>query len=89
MIREDAQGFREQICLFCRSLEKGDEAMILIKERIGKLIETIGELIYEKKIPVHEYRMKKTDGREPDLKKLDISDWQILTDRQIWGGHRE
>ena len=63
--------------------------MILIKERIGKLIETIGELIYEKKIPVHEYRMKKTDGREPDLKKLDISDWQILTDRQIWGGHRE
>ena len=54
MIREDAQGFREQICLFCRSLEKGDEAMILIKERIGKLIETIGELIYEKKIPVHE-----------------------------------
>ncbi|MGN0295308.1 MAG: alpha-mannosidase [Lachnospiraceae bacterium] len=63
--------------------------MILMKERIGKLIETIGELIYEKKIPVQEYRMKKTDGREPDSENPDASDWQVVTGRHIWGGHRE
>ena len=33
--------------------------MVLLKERVGKLIETIGEMIYEEKIPVREYRMKK------------------------------
>ena len=63
--------------------------MVLLKERVGKLIETIGEMIYEEKIPVREYRMKKTDGRELNPEGLDVSDWEVMTNRQIWGGHRE
>ena len=63
--------------------------MVLLKERVGKLIETIGEMIYEGKIPVREYRMKKTDGREWNPEGLDVSDWEVMTNRQIWGGHRE
>ena len=63
--------------------------MVLLKERVGKLIETIGEMIYEGKIPVREYRMKKADGRELNPEGLDVSDWEVMTNRQIWGGHRE
>ena len=63
--------------------------MVLLRERVGKLIETIGEMIYEEKIPVREYRMKKTDGRELNPEGLDVSDWEVMTNRQIWGGHRE
>lgn len=63
--------------------------MVLLKERVGKLIETIGEMIYEEKIPVREYRMKKTDGRELNPEGLDVAEWEVMTNRQIWGGHRE
>ena len=63
--------------------------MVLLKERVGKLIETIGEMIYEEKIPVREYRMKKTDGRELNPEGLDVSDWELQSNRQLILQHFE
>lgn len=63
--------------------------MILIKERTGRLIQELKELIYSKKYPVTEYRMLKTEERFGDAGAVDSSSWDILEDGQLWGGHRE
>ena len=63
--------------------------MILMKERVGKLIECVQELIYSKKFPITEYRMKKVQERYTDISGIDTSDWELLNNRDIWGGHRE
>ncbi|MCR5467477.1 MAG: alpha-mannosidase, partial [Lachnospiraceae bacterium] len=63
--------------------------MVFWKERIGKLIEVIGELRFEKSIPIDTYRMNHTDGRYKDVSEMDTSSWDELRDNKIWGGHRE
>lgn len=63
--------------------------MVFLKERIGKLIEVIEGYRYEKKYPIETYKMKRTDGRYEDISKLDTNGWDTLSDRQVWGGHRE
>lgn len=63
--------------------------MILMKERVGKLIECVEELIYSAKFPITEYRMKKVNECYPDILSIDTSDWEPLSDCDIWGGHRE
>ena len=52
--------------------------MILIKERVGKLIEQVGELIYTKRRTVGGYLLKQEDGS-----------WKELSPNGIWGGNRE
>ena len=49
--------------------------MILIKERIGKMLEYIKEQIYPESMPIRKYRMIKTDQRFKDVANLDTSDW--------------
>ena len=63
--------------------------MHFIKERIGKLIDDLGRLIYPESVPVEEIRiMHSTDGRE-DPAELDPSGWEPFERRNLWGGHRE
>lgn len=63
--------------------------MILIKERIGKLLEYIKELIYPYAVPIRKYRMKKTEERYCSLQNLDTAGWDEFHSEGIWGGHRE
>ncbi len=63
--------------------------MILIKERIGKLISDLEELIYSKKYPIGEYRMMKVEQRYHSIDEIDSSRWERMDARDIWGGHRE
>lgn len=63
--------------------------MILIKERIGKLVEDLKNLIYVKEVPVTSYRMLKSRERFLNVQDLHTDDWEELTNAELWGGHRE
>lgn len=63
--------------------------MVLIKERIGKLLEGLKELIYDKHYPVEAYRMIKVDRRFENESAVDTSDWEWMDVKNVWGGHRE
>ena len=63
--------------------------MILIKERIGKMLEYLQELIYPDKYDIAHYKMIRTDERFSDISNLDTSDWKDFSHEQLWGGHRE
>ena len=53
--------------------------MVLIKERIGKMLEYVKEQIYPENMPIRKYRMIKTDQRFEDVSNLDTSDWEEFT----------
>ncbi|MFA6847901.1 MAG: hypothetical protein WCQ94_06205, partial [Lachnospiraceae bacterium] len=63
--------------------------MVLIKERVGKLLEYISELIYPESKPVDNYKMLRSDERFSNIEGIDTSDWDDYKRGQIWGGHRE
>ena len=63
--------------------------MVLIKERIGKMLEYLKDQIYPDKEPVPAYKMLKTCEKFKNVAALDTSGWEDFTDGQIWGGHRE
>ena len=63
--------------------------MVLMRERIGKLLEYLQEQIYPRSFQIQDYRMTKTEKRFTDLEDLDTSGWDMLTREQLWGGHRE
>ena len=63
--------------------------MILIKERIGKLLSDLQSLIYKEDIPVSEYRMLKSAERFEHVSDLDTQSWEVLSKEELWGGHRE
>lgn len=63
--------------------------MILIKERIGKLVEDLKTLIYRKEVPVTKYRMIKSRESFSNIKDLSTDDWEEFTSGELWGGHRE
>lgn len=63
--------------------------MVLIKERIGKLLEYLEELIYPEQLMIQEYKMIRTQERFEDVELLDTSSWENFAREQIWGGHRE
>lgn len=63
--------------------------MVLIKERVGKLLEYISELIYPESKPVDNYKMLRSDERFSNIAGIDTSDWDDYKRGQIWGGHRE
>jgi len=70
-------------------MHKEEITMILIKERIGKLVEDLKELIYAKEVPVTSYRMLKSGERFLNVQDLRTDDWEELTSAELWGGHRE
>lgn len=63
--------------------------MIFIKERTGKLINDVKELIYTDITPVSTYRFKKSREKFQDIGAVSTDSWEVLGERQIWGGHRE
>ena len=63
--------------------------MILIKERIGKMLEYLKEQIYPETLDIQNYKMVKTDRRFDPVEDLDTSSWEDFNREQIWGGHRE
>ena len=63
--------------------------MVLIKERIGKLVEDLHELIYPESVNIQNYKMIQTTERFTDIAGLDTGSWLDFSREQIWGGHRE
>lgn len=63
--------------------------MILIKERVGKLTEEVGKLVYSAHYPIESYRMIKADERFPEEASVSSADWKRIGPDEIWGGHRE
>lgn len=63
--------------------------MVLIKERIGKLLENLNGLIYPREMSVSSYKMLRTAERFADVAGLDTSGWPEFRCEQLWGGHRE
>lgn len=63
--------------------------MIFIKERVGKLISDIKELIYSDIVPVTEYRYLKSGEKFKNIEVLCTDSWEKIGNQQLWGGHRE
>ena len=63
--------------------------MVLIKERVGKLLEYLKDLIYPEQADITDYKMIRSEERFEDVKDLDTSGWSDFNHQQIWGGHRE
>lgn len=63
--------------------------MVLLKERIGKLLEYLQQQVYPEKMEIPSYKMTRSDERFPDVAHLDTSEWEEFSTKQIWGGHRE
>ena len=63
--------------------------MILIKEKIGKMLEYLKEQIYPETLDIQNYKMVKTNRRFDPVEDLDTSSWEDFNREQIWGGHRE
>ena len=67
----------------------------LLKERAGKLLEVLRDLICSDIRPVAQYEYihvenadESPEGRDI-LPDADASDWQTITNAEVWGGHRE
>jgi alpha-mannosidase len=63
--------------------------MILIKERIAKLLEDIQSMIYVREIPITRYKVLKSKENFSDIASLNTGHWEEITNEQLWGGHRE
>lgn len=63
--------------------------MVLIKERIGKLLEVVKEWIYSEEISIPEYKVLKSKERFEGVADLNTADWDVLTNEELWGGHGE
>ncbi|MDO4272201.1 MAG: alpha-mannosidase [Eubacteriales bacterium] len=63
--------------------------MILVKERVGKLISDIKGLIYTDVTPIKHYRFLKSKEKFENIAGICTDSWEILSPVQLWGGHRE
>ncbi len=63
--------------------------MFLMKERVWKLIRSVGEMVYSQTYPVEEYQMKRSGGGITDEGQPGGEGWEKLAERDVWGGHRE
>ena len=63
--------------------------MILLKERIGKMLEYLQQQVYPEKMEISSYKMTRSDERFADVANLDTSAWEEFSTKQISGGHRE
>ncbi|MDO5573067.1 MAG: alpha-mannosidase [bacterium] len=62
--------------------------MKMLKERIGRLIREIGELIYTVRIPVSSYQMLYSDEKFGEIDTINTDAWRTLEQSESWGGHR-
>lgn len=63
--------------------------MIILKERIGKLIQDLQKLIYSRHFPITEYRVCKGNLKFLNINNIDTSDWETLKQDVDWGGGKE
>ncbi|HCL04100.1 MAG TPA: alpha-mannosidase, partial [Lachnoclostridium phytofermentans] len=63
--------------------------MVQIKERIGKLIEDIGQLRYQDEFSNIGFKMLKSDEKLEDIKNLNTDSWADFKENQLWGGDLE
>lgn len=63
--------------------------MLFIKERVGKLISDLKDLIYTDINPIDTYRYQVSKERYEDIAGIRTDTWETLSSQQIWGGHRE
>lgn len=63
--------------------------MIFIKERVGKLLSDLKELIYTDITPIESYRFIQSKERFTDIAGICTDSWDTLSNQQLWGGHRE
>lgn len=63
--------------------------MVLIKERIGKLLNDIKDMIYISSVSIEKYRMVQSKEKFQDIANLNTDGWSEITNEQLWGGHRE
>lgn len=63
--------------------------MVLIKERVGKLLDDLNGMRYVNPLPITHYEMQKVDDFFPDPREIDESKWRAMTDKEIWGGNQE
>lgn len=63
--------------------------MVFIRERIGKLVEDIKELVYPESVDISNYKMVQTTERFTDIANLNTDSWQDFSRKEVWGGHRE
>ncbi len=63
--------------------------MIMIKERIGKLVDDIKELIYKESVPITKYKTIRSMEKFENIDSINTDNWSELTNEQLWGGHRE
>lgn len=63
--------------------------MIFIKERVGKLLSDLKELIYTDITPIKSYRFIQSKENYPNIANIRTDSWHTLSNQQLWGGHRE
>lgn len=63
--------------------------MIFIKERVGKLLADIKEMIYTEITPISSYRYLRSKEKFSSIENICTDTWDILDRKQIWGGNRE
>lgn len=69
--------------------------MFLLKERAGKLLEVLKDLICSDIHPVTQYEYIHVENADEGPQGRDIlpdpdsSDWRTITSEEVWGGHRE
>lgn len=63
--------------------------MRLIKERNGKLLEDLRELIYRDPVRITSYKMEKTAERIENADELRPDTWEEFDCGEIWGGDHE
>ncbi|HBP38292.1 MAG TPA: alpha-mannosidase [Clostridiales bacterium] len=62
--------------------------MIMLEERIGRLLQDLERMIYPWSQVIAPFKMKQTGERFADPGSLDTSGWSDMNPGQIWGGHR-
>ena len=63
--------------------------MLFMKERVGKLIEDLEALVYKNPVKISSYKYIESDEKFNDIEAIDTSDWQEITNQQLWGGHEK
>lgn len=63
--------------------------MVLIKERVGKLLDDLKGMIYVNHLPITNYQVQKVDDFFSDPQEIDAAKWSPMTNKEIWGGNQE
>lgn len=60
--------------------------MVMIKERIGKLLTTLATLVRPEAYPISQYEMLALGNKNIDIKDIDNYTWETISNDGVWGG---